>query len=108
MWIVRFVWQVLVAVIAGCIWLVRFLVRAVLVVVDACAALRSVRGGELRCVRGHVIQTEGATWECSRCGFRWEGSAWMCANPECGATTPYLNCADCGLSRRSPFRWGRP
>lgn len=60
----------------------------------------------LRCPRGHLVQTEGATYTCGACAFTYEGgSLWLCENPECGATTPYVNCPTCGLSVPSPYRF---
>lgn len=69
-------------------------------------ALHQVRGqlalDTLRCPRGHDLETTG-TYQCEQCSYVYEGSAWLCANPECQATTPYINCA-CGLSVRNPYR----
>jgi hypothetical protein len=72
----------------------------------------AMRGGQLRCPKGHQLLTEGETYCCGSCGFTYGGasaSIWFCGNPECPAPiTEYINCPDCGLSRRNPYRWGRP
>lgn len=59
------------------------------------------------CPKGHELAQEGV-FTCARCGFVYEGSVWICSNPECRAVTPYTNCIICGQSIRSPWRWGRP
>lgn len=75
---------------------------------DFAIARRSMRGGKLHCPKGHEVPMEGQTWECDACGWTWEGEGWRCRNPECTApVAPFTNCW-CGLSVRSPYRWGRP
>ena len=75
---------------------------------DVAKSRRAMRGGYLHCPRGHVVELEGGVYECSRCGFRYSGSVLLCGNPECGATTSYVDCPDCHLSVRNPYRVGRP
>src|SRR5438105_3775283 len=59
--------------------------------------------GTLRCPRGHIVPTEGETYECASCGYRYEGSVWLCPNPECEApVSSYCTCPTCGLSVPSP------
>ena len=63
-------------------------------------------GGVLRCPLSHEIPVEGVN-ECSACGYRYIGSVFCCPNPECPApVATYTNCPTCGLSVRSPYRWG--
>lgn len=81
---------------------------ATLFAIDLVRARRSLRGGTLHCPRGHAIETEGGVYRCARCNFCYRGSIWVCGSVECGATTPYVDCPDCGLSVRNPYRLGRP
>jgi len=74
---------------------------------DGHSAFASVKGGSLRCPKGHAVPLSGGTYECSACGFTYQGSILRCGNPECRAITPFVNCPECGLSVRNPFRWGR-
>jgi|GEM_PF-3242817 len=85
----------------------RFLRSGFFVTTDVARARRSLEHGYLICPRGHRFPVSGEVYQCERCGFVYEGSALRCANPECGATTPFVNC-HCGLSVRNPYRWGRP
>lgn len=71
---------------------------------DAGAAIATSPKG-VWCPRGHAVDDRG-TWQCEACGWVYDGSAWLCPNPECGATTPYLACGTCGRAVRSPYRWG--
>lgn len=88
----------------GLFALARGLVRGLVLTGQIVYAHRRLSQG-LRCPRGHLVETEGATYSCSACGFTYEGgSQWLCPNPECGATTPYVNCW-CGLSVPSPYRF---
>lgn len=73
---------------------------------DALRVWRRSRGGGYLCDCGAEVPTEGI-FECGGCGFVYEGSVWQCENPECLATTVHAPCS-CGLSVRSPYRWGRP
>jgi hypothetical protein len=72
---------------------------------DVIASRKSLSAGRLHCPAGHVIETEEQIYRCEKCGFNYKGSRFICGNPECKATTPFLTC-DCGLSIRSPYRWG--
>ena len=62
----------------------------------------------VRCPRGHIIETEGDVYQCDGCGWVYMGSILVCENVECNALTLFLNCHECGLSVRNPYRWGRP
>lgn len=77
---------------------------------DFAKARTTMRGGELYCPRGHVIPLDGEVYECSSCGFVWEGSSMLrCPNVECQArATAIVFCPTCRLSRRNPYRWGNP
>jgi hypothetical protein len=79
--------------------------RALLLVVQVARSIRLLLGG-LACPRGHPVPTEGGVFTCAGCGFTYEGgSQWLCPNPECTASTPYVNCPTCGLSVPSPYRF---
>lgn len=87
-------------------WLGHGLGRMFRLTGDVIKSRRSLSDGQLRCPDGHLIETEGeGIYRCERCGFSYRGSRFICGNPECRATTPYITC-DCGLSIRSPYRWG--
>lgn len=92
----------------GIIWLGYILWGLLIRIVDLIHARSSFQDGELHCPQGHLIPTFGETYECSECSAVFTGSIWQCPNPECQAVTPYINCPDCGLSVRNPYRWGRP
>lgn len=98
----------LVLVVEGLFWLMHGVVVGVRFAMDFGTARASVKGGTLVCPSGHAIPTEGETYECMACKFTYEGSIFICGNPECQAVTPYVNCPTCGLSVRSPYRLGRP
>lgn len=79
--------------------------RAAILTAEVVHAHRRLAGG-LQCPRGHEVETEGGTFACGSCGFVYEGgSQWLCPNPECRATTPYVACPTCGLSVSSPYRF---
>ena len=87
----------------------RVLATGLRIAGDARTASRALRGGILHCPIGHEVPTEQETYECGACGFVYGGkraSIWICANPECGAVTPYVSCPTCRLSCRNPYRWG--
>lgn len=65
-----------------------------------------MRGSVLRCPEGHEVPIEGV-YTCTACSYTWRGSVWRCGNVECRAHTPFVDCPDCGLSCRNPYRWGR-
>lgn len=86
-----------------------FLHGGSLLAFDFAKSRRSLKAGVLHCPRGHAIETEGGVYQCSRCSFTYSGSLLLCRNPECTApVTPYVDCPDCGISVRNPYRWGRP
>lgn len=65
----------------------------------------SVEDGDVRCPRGHLVPTMGI-WRCATCDYIWEGSGWLCPNKNCRAPTSHLNCPECSLSVRNPYRLG--
>lgn len=81
--------------------------RGCFVAADAAHSRHLVRGQLLRCPRGHLTPLHGV-FECTKCGYVYDGTVLKCANPECHATTAHVACSVCGLSIRSPYRWGRP
>jgi len=81
-------------------WLVVGIGQAFRLTGEVIDARRRLAGG-LHCARGHLVSDTG-TFVCAACSFRWTGSGWICANPSCHATTPFLNCEMCGLSVRNP------
>lgn len=95
---------------AAVLAVLRWLWALTVAIYDIVLSRRTVEGGLLVCPRGHGFESEaeGLVFECGACKFVYEGSMFRCPNPECGATTPYVNCPTCGLSVRSPYRWGRP
>jgi len=89
---------------AGALAIARGLFTGLVLTGQVVQARRRLANG-LHCPRGHLVETESATYSCSACGYTYEGgSQWLCPNPECGATTPYVNCW-CGLSVSSPYRF---
>jgi len=90
------------------IWVFYILFQAILKGSDAFKGMKSYKQGKLICPQGHEVLLSGGIYECGSCGFIYQGSILQCANPECRATTPYINCPECGLSVRNPYRWGRP
>lgn len=105
--LLKLVWSVLVLLVEAVFWLVKITASLVGISWDGVKGIAKLLRGTLRCPRGHEIQTEGQTYECTACSYTYTGSIFRCANPECSATTPYVNCPTCGLSVRSPYRWGR-
>lgn len=106
--VVRMLVRVALLVLEGAIWFGWFLWHMVTKTSDAAEAAASVHEGQLRCPRGHAVPLSGGIYQCAECGYVYEGSILQCGNPECGATTPYVNCPECGLSARNPYRCGRP
>lgn len=107
--ILRLTFTVLSTLVEVGLWTLYSVGRMLAIGSDAARVPLRLPGGVLRCPAGHAIPTEGAdqTYQCAGCGFVYRGgSVWVCANPECGATTPYTNCPTCGLSVRNPYRWG--
>lgn len=107
-WIVTTIVSGVVLVLEAGFWIVSIAWSVFVKTADAAGAAGSVKAGVLRCPRGHAIPLSDGTYECSACKFVYEGSILKCGNPECGATTTYINCPECGLSVRNPYRWGRP
>lgn len=69
--------------------------------------LPDTEGLALVCPQGHEVPTEGGLYQCSRCFYTYEGSMLVCENPECRASTAFIDCPTCGLSVRNPYRWGK-
>ena len=107
-WFVTLIVTVVLLALEGIFWLVVTAASIAVKAGDAIGAAASVKEGTLCCPRGHAIPLCNGTYECAACKFTYEGSILKCGNPECGATTPYINCPECGLSVRNPYRWGRP
>jgi hypothetical protein len=105
---VRLVVQIVLAMIELGFWALHVLGRFVIASLDAARNRHVLVTGRVFCPRGHEIPTDGGVYRCTACDFTYEGSIWQCANPECRASTPYVDCPTCGLSVRSPYRWGRP
>ena len=104
--LLRFLANVVVGVIEGVLWLFHGTRRTVETATDAVHLARVVFGNGLTCPRGHPVPTFG-TYQCSACGFTFEGSAWRCPNPECMApVSPRTECPTCSLSVRNPCRVG--
>lgn len=93
----------LVSAVEGVCWLIFGIGQTLHLTGEVIDARRRLAGG-LHCERGHIVPTVG-TWECGLCHFRWEGSVWRCANPECHAVTSFIPCPVCRLSVRNPFRF---
>lgn len=100
--------RIAIYIIEGIIWLLYLGWSCIVKTSDAGKAAGSVYDGQLRCPRGHPVPLSGGMYECAECGFVYEGSILQCGNPECSAGTSYVNCPECGLSVRNPYRWGRP
>lgn len=105
--IVRMTWALVVGAVEVACWALHLARQGFWKLADMAQARKSIKQDQLLCPQGHVIETEGGTYECGQCGFIYTGSIWQCANPECLAITPYCNCPVCGLSMRSPYRYGR-
>ena len=112
MWLIfelaQFGFKLLVAVAESVFWIIRGGSTFFHFAADTLHARASLTDGELRCPREHVIAMDSEMCECASCGFTYEGSIWVCANPECGLIAPYVDCPTCGLSVRNPYRLGRP
>ncbi len=106
--VVRFVAGATVLAVESLLWGAFALITLRGYVLDVRRARRSLGGGRFHCPVGHVVPTEELLIECAVCNFRYEGSIWKCANPECGATTPFVSCPTCSRSCRNPYRFGRP
>lgn len=100
-------WRAAIAALEGMFWALALTRDAFSIGRDALKARQTLRAGVLYCPRGHAI-IETGPFQCLACGFVADDAAFVCPNPECGASTVYLNCPTCGRSVRSPFRWGRP
>lgn len=103
----RLVFNLLLGAVEAVCWVAYATKRTIRIVEDGLNARALLSGAELRCPRGHTISADGR-YRCGLCGFCYAGedAAWMCANPACGAVTPYLSCPTCGLSTPNPFRLG--
>lgn len=108
MWLITVFVRALLIAMEAVFWIMSLTWGLFVKVADATGAAAAVKDGVLRCPRGHAIPLSAGTYECAACKFTYEGSILKCGNPECGASTPYINCPECGLSVRNPYRWGRP
>ena len=89
-------------------WLLHLSRHAATKTLDAAKATPALAAG-LRCPNGHAVPTDNITCTCSACGYTYVGSVFRCANPECfSRSAAFTDCPICGLSTRSPYRWGRP
>ena len=80
-------------------WVIAFLFGMGTTGYDLAKAFRSWQQGMLCCPRGHEVPTRGQTYECTACGFVYEGSLLKCGNPECQSpVTSFVHCPECGLS----------
>lgn len=105
----RLLFSVVLVVIEGGFWIIHGLLWAIGIGKDVVKSRRSMDDGVLHCPRGHEVPLEGQVYECSACGYVYEGSFLRCPNPECQAQiTSYINCPTCGLSVRNPYRFGKP
>ncbi len=102
-----FALRLLLAAVESLFWILSAGLAALGIGGDALRSRKALVAGTASCPAGHSFPTEGGTYECGQCSFVYRGSIWACGNPECRATTPYVNCPVCGLSVRSPYRWGR-
>lgn len=110
MWkIVHQVAQIVVGAVAAVMWLIALALDGKHVGLDALRGIETVRRGYLECKRGHRNAIFGV-FQCASCGFRYEGSIFLCENKECGAGTAYIDCSEpsCKLSIPCPTRWGHP
>lgn len=107
-WIIKLTVKAMLLVSEAMFWLLAGLRWVTLVGIDLVRARRSMKGGVLYCPDGHEIPTDNIICECTACGFTYKGSLLKCPNPECTApVTPFIDCPECGLSVRNPYRWGR-
>jgi len=73
----------------------------------AALSRRRAGRGKLTCPQGHVFDIDDVLLECS-CGFRYEGSTFLCPNKECPEpSAAFTHCPTCSLSVPSPYRFGR-
>ncbi len=99
-------WPFTVGVLVLAFWVVELAGKSSRIVQGAATGLKSTGRGIVRCKNGHTTVTAGGLYQCQGCGFVYEGSIWLCENPECKAVTPFIDCGTCGISVRSPFRVG--
>lgn len=99
-------WRVVVGVLVLVFWICKIVFGSGKWLLDASRARSTRVGTAVRCPTGHVIETHGDVYQCDRCSFVYTGSIFVCENVECGAVTPFIECQQCQLSVRNPFRWG--
>lgn len=99
-------WPFTVGVIVLVLWIVDIIANSSRLVRDVASGIKRVDGDAVRCKHGHRTQTAGGLYQCQGCNFIYEGSAWLCGNPECRAVTPFVECSTCGVSVRNPYRLG--
>ena len=102
---VKGAWHTAVGVSAATFWGAHVAGKGVALAADYAHSRRAMRDGAVVCEQGHEVNTTGI-FECSACHWVWRGSIWLCPNPECGASTPFALCQECGLAVRNPYRYG--
>lgn len=98
---------VIVGVAEGLFWCLS-LARTVLVgSADFIGGQWRTRGAKMHCPAGHRFSLNDLDLECQGCGYRYRGSALRCPNRECPEpSAAWVNCPQCTLSCRSPYRLG--
>ncbi len=100
-------WPVTVGVLVLIFWICKIIFGGGHLLLDYARGRKTRVGTAVRCPNGHVIPTEGDIYQCEGCGFVYaSGSIWVCENVECQGVTPFLNCHECQLSVRNPYRYG--
>jgi rubredoxin len=101
----KLAWNVLVFPFEALLWLQYGSRHALNATADVVKLGRVATEG-LFCPRDHPVPTVG-TYECTACGFVYQGDVWVCPNPECPApVATYVHCPTCSLSVRNPYRFG--
>ena len=97
-------WPFTVGVVVLVLWLFEIAMQSSRVVMGIASGARRRDGDMVRCKHGHKTATAGGLYQCQSCNFVYEGSVWLCENPECRAVTPFIDCGTCGISVQSPYR----
>ena len=101
LWLFKVSFSLAVLLFEGLCWSLTGLLQVVRLAGEVRGARRRLMGG-LHCENRHAFSAFG-TFECTLCQFRWTGSGWVCPNPACEATTPFLACPVCRASVRNPY-----
>jgi rubredoxin len=103
----KFCFNLVVLLVEAVLWIFQIVFWLGRIIRDCLHARASMADDELHCPRGHVIPLRGQVYECSACGWTYEGELLRCMNPECSSPdTSFINCPECGLSVRNPYRYG--